>query len=40
MKLVRIAKMMPDPSAVHVLGNGMKVKKLKRPKYKKDVFRR
>ena len=39
MKLVRISKMGPDPSEVHVLGNGKKLKKLRRPRYK-DAIRR
>jgi hypothetical protein len=40
MKLVRISKMMPDPSAVHVLGSGRVARKLKKRRYKKDVFKR
>jgi hypothetical protein len=40
MKLVRISKASPDPSAVHVLGGGRVARKLKRKKYKKDVFKR
>jgi hypothetical protein len=37
MKLVRISKMSPDPSAVHVLGNGKVARKLKRRKIKRAV---
>lgn len=37
MKLVRISKMSPDPSEVHVLGGGKVARKIRRKKYRKDV---
>lgn len=40
MRLVRIAKMSPDPSEVHVLGGGKVARKIRRPKYRKDVRKR
>ena len=40
MKLVRISKMGPDPSEVHVLGGGKAARKVKSKRYKKDVFKR
>ena len=35
MKLVRISKMGPDPSEVHVLGGGKVARKIRRKKFKK-----
>jgi hypothetical protein len=34
-KLVRISKMGPDPSEVHILGGGKVARKVRRPKFKK-----
>lgn len=39
MKIVRISKMSPDPSEVHVLGGGKVARKIRRPKYKSAVRR-
>jgi hypothetical protein len=39
MKLVRISKMSPDPSEVHVLGGGKVARKVRRPKFKAAVHK-
>lgn len=38
MKLVRIAKMMPDPSAMHIMGAGKVARKLKKPKFEQPAL--